>query len=184
MNPTTISNPITSIKDEAFGAKITNATVKTLIVDLSRKFGGASSRVLTLMQNFPSSQASLAVLENSPIAREAQRLGLPFVIVGKYKTSPLIFFRLVSMIRRNGYHVLDTQNPQSKFWGSFAAWVTGIPLVSTLNSWYIDEHGKRSVRGFLYSLLEFGTNFALSRYIVVSQSIFDALVRYGVEPSR
>ena len=183
MNPTTISNPITS-KYEAFGAKITNATVKTLIVDLSRKFGGASSRVLTLMQNFPPGQASLAVLENSPIAREAHRLGLPFVIVGKYKTSPLIFFRLVSAVRRNGYQVLDTQNPQSKFWGSLVAWVTGISLVSTLNSWYMDEHGKRSVKGFLYSLLEFGTNFSLSRYIVVSQSIFDALGQYGIEPSR
>lgn len=161
-----------------------DTSVKILIIDLSRKFGGASSRVLSLMQNFPSGQATLAVLKNSPIAVEALRLGLTVVIVGDHKASPLILFNLISLIRKNKYQVLDTQNPQSKFWGSMAALFTGISLVSTLNSWYIDEHCKGSLKGFLYALLELGTNFSLKHYIVVSQSIFDALVRFRVSPAK
>ena len=158
--------------------------VKALLIDLSRKFGGASSRALTLVRNFPPGQVGLAVLKDSPIALEACRLGLPVIIVGSHKLSPFILFRLISAIRRVGYHVLDTQNPQSKFWGSLAGWLTGTPLVSTLNSWYIDEHGKMNLRGLFYALLELGTNFALVRYIVVSKSIFDGLVRYRIDPSK
>ena len=158
--------------------------VKTLIIDLSRKFGGASSRVLSLMQNFPPRQVALAVLQDSPIALEALRLGLPVIVVGNHKLNPSILFNLISSIRKNGYQVLDTQNPQSKFWGSIAGLLTGTPLVSTLNSWYIDEHGKGSLRGFIYGIMELVTNFTLKRYIVVSRSIFDALVRFRVSPAK
>lgn len=177
-------DPISLQNVHTVEVNVADRGVKTLIVDLSRGFGGASSRVLTLMQNFPPGQVSLAALEDSPIANEALRLGLPVEIVGKHKASPLVLFHLVSTIRRGGYKVLDTQNPQSKLWGSFAAWLVGIALVSTLNSWYVDEHGARSVRGLFYALLELGTNFTLNRYIVVSQSIFDTLVQHRVDSSK
>ena len=170
--------------DTEFSAEISVIEPKILIVDLSRKFGGASSRVLTLIQNLPAGFAALAVLKDSPIAQEAQRLQLPIVVVGQHKASPLILVHLVSAIRKDGFRVIDTQNPQSKFWGSLAALLTGTSLVSTLNSWYIDEHGKGSVKGFFYALLELATNFSLDRYVVVSQPIFDALVRFGVDRSK
>ena len=173
-----------SIEDKTSAVEFVSAGAKTLIVDLSHKFGGASSRVLTLMQNLPTDQVALAVLEDSPIAREAQRLQLPIVIAGKHKASPFILVRLISVIRNGGYQVLDTQNPQSKFWGSFAALFTGVSLVSTLNSWYMDEHGKKSLKGFFYAMLELSTNFSLDRYVVVSQPIYNALVRFGVDRSK
>jgi L-malate glycosyltransferase len=177
-------DPISPKNECADESDVSNSGVKTLIVDLSRGFGGASSRVLTLMQNFPPGQVSLAALEDSPVANEALRQGLSVKIVGKHKASPFVLIRLVSAIRRGGYQVVDTQNPQSKLWGSFAAWLGGIALVSTLNSWYMDEHGTRSFRGRFYALLELGTNFSLNRYVVVSKSIFDALVQNRVDSSK
>jgi glycosyltransferase involved in cell wall biosynthesis len=80
--------------------------------------------------------------------------------------------------------LVDTQNPQSKLWGSVVAGLTGVALVSTLNSWYGTEHRKGSWRGRLYSILELGTNFFLDRYVVVSRAIRDALIQHGVAPDK
>jgi glycosyltransferase involved in cell wall biosynthesis len=40
------------------------------------------------------------------------------------------------------------------------------------------------LKGIFYAFLEFGTNFALDRYIVVSQSIFNELIKYRIDPSK
>jgi glycosyltransferase involved in cell wall biosynthesis len=155
-------------------------TCRILIIDLSKNFGGANTRVLNLMSKLPRNRIALAALENSPVAIEAKRAGLRVFIVGKNKSSWKIIPGLVSVIRSERIQVLDAQNPQSKFWGSISALLTGTALVSTLNSWYADEHGAGSLRGILYAILELGTNFSLNRYIVVSKSIYKALRRWGI----
>jgi glycosyltransferase involved in cell wall biosynthesis len=152
----------------------------TLIIDLSKNFGGATTRVLNLMQQMDPDRIAVAALKNSPVAIEAERAGLRVFVVGENKSSLLIIQRLISVIRRGGFQVLDAQNPQAKFWGSIAAKVTGAALVSTLNSWYGSEHGEKSWKGRLYTMLELGTNFALDRYVVVSRSIREALVSHGI----
>lgn len=157
---------------------------RTLIIDLSKNFGGANTRVLSLMGKLPRDRIALAALENSPVAVEARRAGLRVFIVGKNKSSWRIVPGLVSVIRSERIQVLDAQNPQSKFWGSISALLTGTALVSTLNSWYADEHGAGSLRGMLYAILELGTNFSLNRYIVVSKSIYNALTRWGIAPDK
>ena len=156
----------------------------TLIIDLSNQFGGANTRVLSLMKKMDQDRVALATLENSPVAVEARRAGLRVFTVGKNKNSLRILPNLISIIRQEGFHVLDTQNPQSKFWGSLASALTGAALVSTLNSWYGSEHGENSFKGRLYAILELSTNFALDRYIVVSKSIGEALIRHGVDSQK
>ncbi len=156
----------------------------TLIIDLSKNFGGSTTRVLNLMQKMDHDRIALAALENSPAAIEAERAGLRVFVVGKNKGSLQILIRLISVIRQGGFQVLDAQNPQAKFWGSIVAKLTGAALVSTLNSWYGSEHGEKSLKGRLYTMLELGTNFALDRYVVVSRSIYEALVRHGIQSDK
>ncbi|MEO5887719.1 MAG: glycosyltransferase family 4 protein [Anaerolineales bacterium] len=156
----------------------------TLIIDLSKNFGGSTTRVLNLMQKMDRDSIALAALENSPAAIEAERAGLRVFIVGKNKSHLRILTSLIAVIRQGGFQVLDSQNPQAKFWGSIAAMFTGAALVSTLNSWYGSEHGERNLKGQLYKLLELNTNFALDRYVVVSRSICEALIRHGVNADK
>jgi hypothetical protein len=85
-----MNSPMTSVEYGTSETELTEVGVRVLIVDLSQKFGGASSRVLTLMRNLPVGQVTLAALENSPIAVEAIRLGLPVIFVGASKVSPII----------------------------------------------------------------------------------------------
>ncbi|NOZ72339.1 MAG: glycosyltransferase family 4 protein [Chloroflexi bacterium] len=153
---------------------------KALIVDLSQRYGGSTSRVLSLMANTTSGKIGLAGLEKSAVTRQAVKLGLPVHIVGRHKGDPRILPRLIHLIRREKYDVLDTQNIQSKFWGSLAAYLTHTALVSTLNSWYTSEHGRGSLKGRLYMTLELMTNRGLDLYITVSERDRQALRRAGI----
>ena len=141
---------------------------KVLIVDLSSGYGGSTSRVLSLLQQSYPEMIGLASLEGASITKKARGLGLHPHIVGWNKLDPGILFHLSRLIRRDGYDVLDTQNIQSKFWGNLAAALTGASLVSTIHSWYIDEHGQDTIKGRLYSWLEAFTNRRLDLYITVS----------------
>lgn len=153
---------------------------KTLIVDLSNLYGGSSSRVLSLLTRFPAGTAALAGLERGAVTREALRLGLPVHVLGSRKTDPRILGRLVRLIRAEGYQILDSQNIQSKVFASLAASLTRAALVSTLNSWYANEHGKASLKGKIYTAVELATNWNLSLYIAVSERDRQNLLRAGV----
>ncbi len=154
--------------------------LRVLILDLSRGYGGSSSRLLGLMSRFSPEEMALATLQGKPLAAAARQQGLSVYEVGRHKLDPLILPRLVRLIRQGGFQIIDTQNIQSKWWGSLAAMFTGTTLVSTLNSWYNLEHGG-SLKGRLYTLLELLTNFRLDGYIVVSASVRQAVLQAGIK---
>lgn len=153
---------------------------KTLIIDLSNFYGGASSRVLSMLTRFPSGSAALAGLENSAVTLEAKRLGLPIHVLGSGKTDPRILPRLIRLIRKEGFQILDTQNIQSKFYASLAASFTRVALISTINSWYNNEHGGTSTRGKIYTMLELATNRNLALYVTVSEKDRSMLFQSGI----
>ena len=147
-----------------------NTEVRALIVDLSTKFGGASMRALDLIRGMPEGQAALAGLEGSPSIKRAADLGIEVYAVGSRKFDPLIVKRLVRLARSKGFNVIDTQNPQSKLWGTLAARLAKAALVSTLNSWYFAEHQGRW-RGWLYQGIEYLTLPLTDACIAVSSDI-------------
>ncbi len=157
---------------------------KVLIVDISANFGGANARILSLIKKFPKDQVGLATIEGSLIGSELEQAGFQVHRLAARKFDWRIPFRMVRIIHEHGYQVLDTQNPQSKLWGSLAAYWARVALISTLNSWYMNEHPKYSPRWFIYTGLEFLTNFALSRYIVVSQEIETAMLKAGISKDK
>ncbi|MCC7119444.1 MAG: glycosyltransferase [Anaerolineales bacterium] len=161
-----------------------DALPKVLMVDLSLKYGGSTSRALALMQNSPPGKIALAGLKSGAIVTEAQKLGLPVHVVGARKTDPRILLNLIKLIRIEGYQVLDTQNIQSKFWGSLASLLTKASLISTINSWYANEHGQASTKGKIYTALELSTNLNLDLYITVSEKDRKALIRSGIAEDR
>lgn len=153
------------------------------MLDLSHGYGGSSSRLLGLMSRFSADEMALAALQGKPLAAAARRQGLRVYEIGKHKLDPLILPRLVEVIRQGGFQVVDTQNIQSKLWGSLAAIFTGTALVSTLNSWYNLEHGG-SLKGRFYTALELLTNFRLDGCIVVSDAIRQAARQAGIRDER
>jgi glycosyltransferase involved in cell wall biosynthesis len=161
-------------------SQTTHTVPRVLIVDLSKIYGGSSSRVLSLMARANPGSVGLAGLEFGAITRQAIQLGLPVHTVASHKADPRLLFRLVRVIRQGGYNLLDSQNIQSKFWANLAALITRTSLVSTLNSWYANEHGKASIKGGLYTLLELFTNQSLDLYITVSERDRQSLLKAGL----
>lgn len=153
---------------------------KVLIVDLSNFYGGASSRVLSLLSRAKPGTMGLAGLEHGVVTAKARELGLPVHAVSSHKADPRLLFRLIRLIRREGYNLLDSQNIQSKFWANLAALFTGTGLVSTLNSWYTHEHSTNPLKGRFYLSLEFLTNQSLDLYITVSEQDRQMLLKSGI----
>jgi glycosyltransferase involved in cell wall biosynthesis len=157
--------------------------VSVLIVDLSILFGGASSRALGLLRGLSPAPSALAALKGSPAAAAAAAAGVTVHEVAAAKTDPRIPRRLAALIEEKGYRVLDSQNPQSKMWCAAAVRQAPAALVSTLNSWYLSEHG-RSVRGVLYHQLERLSTGRTDIFIAVSGEIEGKLLDAGVARER
>jgi glycosyltransferase involved in cell wall biosynthesis len=156
---------------------------RALLVDLSTRFGGASARVLGLLEGMPEGQAALAAFEGSPVMRESRQAGHEVHPILAGKSDPRCAGQIAHLVRRQGFDLIDVQNPQSKLWGSLAARRTGAVLVSTLNSWYIAEHGGR-LKGRFYQQIERATDRQTQLYIAVSTEIEAKLRAEGVAPTR
>ena len=163
---------------------MSNNKLRILIIDLSKRYGGSSTRVLSLLNKMDGVDIALAGLKSSPVVQAAMKLCIPVYVLGRKKYDPRILFNLVSLIRDKDFQVVDTHNIQSKIWGSIAASITGSALVSTIHSWYAHEHGKRSVRGFLYTAIELSTNRHLKYYITVSKKDQEMLLKSGISPDK
>lgn len=174
INPPHLTPSLASPHDE--GGEV---QPRALLLDLSVRLGGSTVRALNLIAAFPAGTAALAALHESPAMIEARARGLEAHEVGRHKGDLLIPARLRRAIRAGGFAVLDTENPQSKWWGSLAAMGTGVALVSTLNSWYDSEHGG-NLKGRLYQGLEAITARRTDVFVVVSQDIHERLLRQGV----
>ena len=153
---------------------------KVLILDLSKHYGGSNSRILSLMTRSKPGTIGLAGLQNGVITRQAVQMGLTVHAVTGHKADPRLLFRLMKVIRDEGYNLLDSQNIQSKFWANLAALFTGTALVSTLNSWYAHEHSTTLLKGRLYTSLELLTNQNLDLYITVSEKDRQMLLGAGI----
>jgi glycosyltransferase involved in cell wall biosynthesis len=154
--------------------------LKVLILDLSKYYGGSNSRIISLMRRSKPGTIGLAGLKNGVITGQAIQMGLRVHAVAGHKADPRLLFRLMKVIRDEGYTVLDSQNIQSKFWANLAALFTGTALVSTLNSWYAHEHSTTLMKGRLYTSLELLTNQSLDLYITVSEKDRQMLLRSGI----
>jgi len=157
---------------------------KALIVDLSLHYGGSTSRVLSLMKHMRAGEVELAGLKSGAVTQRALELGLPVHIVGNSKADPGILSNLIQTIRTGKFKILDSQNIQSKFWASLAAGRTNTSLVSTIHSWYANEHGRGSVKGKLYTTLELATNKNLSLYVTVSEKDRQSLIRSNIPDNK
>ncbi len=153
--------------------------IRVLLIDLSKRYGGASVRALTLARHLQSGGVAIAGLKGSPVLSLAGERGIPVRVVGKSRLDPMIPFRLRQIIRQDHFQVIDTQNIQSKFWGSLTARITDVAFVATLNSAYRYEQG-HTLKGRFYALLDGWTSGRTDRFIAVSEAIRQNLLESGL----
>jgi glycosyltransferase involved in cell wall biosynthesis len=154
--------------------------VKVLIIDLSKRYGGASTRAIFLAKNLRPWPVAIAGIEDSPVVRLARENSIPVRILARNRADPRIPFRLAKLIRQENFQVIDTQNIQSKFWASLSALLVKVAFVSTLNSSYESEQGG-SLKGKIYQSIDLWTNWRTDLYVAVSETIRKNLLEAGIQ---
>ena len=154
--------------------------LKILIVDLSLKYGGASTRAVSIARSLSPWDCAIVGIRKSPVVLLSETLGIPVREVGFSRIDPFIPFRLAKIIRSENIDIIDTQNIQSKFWVSITRLFVRFSFVSTVNSDYKLENG-RSWKSYLYNLIDTLTNSKVDRYIAVSDAIKKRLIKNAVQ---
>jgi hypothetical protein len=156
-----------------------------LIVDLAKRFGGASVRVLELARSLQGRHPyAVATLAGSPLHQKLDAEKLASLPVPFGRGDPRLVGSLVRAIRLHGFTVLDAHNPQSQFWGYLAARFTRIPTsVATVHSSYRSEHGG-ALKGRAYEGVLRLNALGKTQFIAVSESVESYLQDIGVDRSR
>lgn len=156
-----------------------------LIVDLARHYGGADVRVAALARMLHGERRyAIAVLKGSALHKRLESIGLAFLPVPFSRGDPRILFHLYRMIRKGGYTVVDTHNPQSQFWGGLAATLAGVKRkIGTIHSAYGPEHGDTLKGRFYEWVLHFSYQLGF-HFIAVSESVHDYLRTLGIPATR
>ncbi len=154
---------------------------RTLILDLAHRYGGASERAIGLLKGFPKGEGALGSLERSPVTERARQLGLEVHCVGSHKMDPRIAGKLKHVIRTGNFQVVDSQNPQARFWAGRVSARIDIAHVATFNSWPRNEYSGH-IKAYFYQLLDQVANNRTDYFIAVSKEIHAELSAAGFGP--
>lgn len=158
---------------------------RVLLVDLSKRFGGADVRVLQTARALGGRcRIAVAVLDGSPVHHELAASGIETVPIDLRRGDPRMIAALGKAMRRFRPDVVDAHNPQSQGWGMAAAAWTGVRgRLATVHSDYRAAHGgplrSRTHDAALRVAGALGAHF-----LVVSQSVRRYVASMGAPEAR
>ena len=161
--------------------------MKIVLVDLSRRFGGADMRVLQLAARLPAQwDVSVAVLAGSETEVRFGREGLKLHRVRAARRNPLTLVELVRLFRTVKPDIIDCHNAQSQLWGLPAARIAGVPArIATMHSVYEQSEGQGQVwRVVVYKGLYRLIVAMATQVVSVSETVDQHLANQGIEAGR
>ena len=153
--------------------------------------GGALTHILTLAREINRhGEAEIKVLFfiSGPGQRVAEELGVPFELLKKRMSlDPTLVVRLYRYLKKNRVDVLHTHTINSNFYGRLAARLAGVPVVTTMHSYMIDELAglEKSTRtAMLFFHVDRLMSGLTKRFIAVSNGLRKRLLEQGVRPDK
>lgn len=161
--------------------------MKIVLVDLSRRFGGADMRVLQLASRLPAHwDISVAVLASSETEARFKQGGLKLHSIRIGRRNPLMVVSLVRLFQALRPDIVDCHNAQSQLWGLPAARIAGIPVrIATMHSIYEQSEGQgQSWRVSIYNSLYRLIGLMATQVVSVSEAVDRHLAGHGIKASR
>lgn len=153
--------------------------------------GGALTHVLTFAgeasRDFKADVTVVFFLPG-PVEKAARDLGIKTVVIRKSGPLGIPFvLRLSKYLSDNRIDVLHTHTINSNFYGRLAGILAGVPVVTTVHSYMIDElsglNANTRKAMMLFRIDKFMAPLT-KRFIAVSPGIRGRLLENGVEPAR
>lgn len=158
--------------------------MKIVLVDLSRRFGGADMRVLQLATRLPAQwDVRVAVLAGSETEARFSREGLKLHRVRAARRNPQTMVELVRLFRALRPDIVDCHNAQSQLWGLPAARIAGVPArIATMHSVYEQSEGRGQVwRVAVYKGLYRLIGGLATQVVSVSETVDQHLAGQGIK---
>ncbi len=155
-------------------------TRPVLIVNLSKRFGGADVRVLNIANALQERMPyAVLTLKDFPLHQRLINNNLVSLPLDLSRSDPRLLRSILQVIKRSGYKVVDAHNSQSQFWGIWAAKLANVPVkISTVHSSYRSEN--RGIKGWLYEkILKLNKRWGC-HFIAVSESVYEYLIEIGI----
>ena len=162
------------------------AVMKIVLVDLSRRFGGADMRVLQLASRLPENwDVGVAVLAGSETEMRFRKEGLRLHPVRPARRNPQTMFELIRLFRAVRPDIVDCHNAQSQLWGLPAARTAGVPArIATMHSIYEESEGSGQIwRTAIYKSLYRLISATATHVVSVSETVDQHLAGQGIKPN-
>ncbi|MBC8171403.1 MAG: glycosyltransferase [Anaerolineae bacterium] len=149
------------------------------IID-STKFGGAEMLLLAMVQRYaPDHEVSVVYFTHGPLYEDYIKLGVKIQrITTKGLKDPLVFPRLISLMRSEKPDVVHTHLSKSDFLGLPAALIAGVPArISTIHN--VDQWRQNRLFSFIMRQWE----RVVHHHIAVSSKVRDYVLEYSHYPA-
>ena len=141
-------------------------------------------RVLKTAQKLAENhKCAVAVLANSPLHRESIKNQVKVFDLPYKRSDPRLALALRKIIKHNNYHIVDTHNPQSHFWGMLATrYKKNTSLISTIHS--AESLVAPNVKTMFYDTILRINKYMGAHFITVSKSVNEYLISLSIPQER
>jgi glycosyltransferase involved in cell wall biosynthesis len=163
-----------------------NRKLRVLHVANGEYFAGAEQVIMSIGRNLDRDRFSfqLACLMDGPLAEHARDEGFRVTTLPMRNRADLsVVAKLISLIKRYRIQIVHTHTVRSNMVGRVAARLAGVPVVTTVHS-PISRDTQHKLKNSANAAVERLSDRWVERYITVSKSLGEELVRNGVSASR
>ncbi|PLR78267.1 glycosyltransferase [Bacillus sp. V3-13] len=157
--------------------------MKVLHINAGTEDGGGKTHIISLLAEFPKSEVALAVFEEGPVAVEARSLGINVHVLGQKNRYDLsILSRLKSLINKHSYDIVHTHGPRANLFMALIKKRINAKWVSTIHSNPELDFETKSLRGNVFTKLNFFSFKKIDLILAVTEKLKTVLTNKGLIP--
>jgi glycosyltransferase involved in cell wall biosynthesis len=144
--------------------------------------GGSRKHLITLLNQFPSAEVTLAVLQEGALSEEAREAGIRVEVFKQSSRYDLsILKKLTQFIKQESFDILHTHGPRSNLFGIYLKKKTKILWATTIHSDPSLDFVKGGLKGGIFTSLHMYAVKKMNLYFAVSERFKENLVKLGID---
>lgn len=147
--------------------------------------GGSKNHLLSLLEQFPSDEVILGVMQEGLLSKEAEELGLQVV---HFKQSSRYDFSIIKklseLIKKEKIDILHTHGPRANLFGYFVKRKASFIWISTIHSDPSKDFIKGGVKGTIFTKINMVVLKRIDHFFAVSHRFKEMLEGFGIPANK